>query len=54
MLLRLVSSFATVVSEAVRLKFKFWHFKKILYPATCKCFVIFNAVLYIIWTRTIP
>ena len=37
-------------SKAVRLKFEFWRFLKILYLATCKCFVIFNAVLYIIWT----
>ena len=42
------------VSEAVRLKFEFWQFLKILYPATCKCFVAFDAVLCIIWTSTIP
>ena len=29
----------------MRLKFEFLQFKKILYPATCKCFVIFNAVV---------
>ena len=33
------------VSEAVSLKFEFCRFKKKLYPATCKCFVVFNAVL---------
>ena len=32
----------------------FGDLKKILYLATCKCFVIFNTVLYIIWTSTIP
>ena len=42
------------VSEAVRLKFEFWRFFKILHPATCKYFVAFNAVLCIIWTSTIP
>ena len=41
------------VCEAVRLKFKFWQFLKILYPATCKYFGTFNAVLCIIWTSTI-
>ena len=54
MLLRLASSLATVIIQAVRPKFKFWQFLKILYPATCKCFVTFNAVLYILWTSTIP
>ena len=42
MLLCLPSSLATLVIEAVRLKFEFWQFLKILYPVTCKCFVIFN------------
>ena len=38
---------ATVVSEA---KIGvFGDFLKILYPATCKGFVVFNAVLCIIW-----
>ena len=32
----------------------FGDLKKILYPTTCKCFIIFIAVLYIIWTSTIP
>ena len=32
------------VSEAVSLKFEFWRFKKNLHPATCKRFVVFNAV----------
>ena len=32
------------VSEAVRLKFEFWQFLKILYPTTCKCFVAFDAL----------
>ena len=41
-LLYLASSHVTVVREAMRLKFKFWRVLKILYPATCKCFVIFN------------
>ena len=42
------------VSEAVRLNFEFLAiFIKILYLATCKCFVVFNAVLCIIWTSTI-
>ena len=27
---------------------------KFLYPATCMRFVVFNAVLCIIWTSTIP
>ena len=57
MLLRLASSLATVVSvvsEAVSLKFEFWRFFKIVHPATCKCFVAFDAVLCIIWTSTIP
>ena len=53
MLLHLACSFATVVSEAVSLKFEFWRFLKILYPATCKCFIAFDAVLCIIWTSTI-
>ena len=37
----LASSLATVVSEAVsKTKIWFWRFLKILYPATCKRFVI--------------
>ena len=35
------------VSEAVRLKFKFWQFLKILYPATCKCFLLYVMLFYI-------
>ena len=57
-LLCLASNLANVISEAVsevvRLKFEFWKFFKVLYPATCKCFVVFNVVLCIIWTSTIP
>ena len=30
---------------SVRLNFEFGDFFKILYPATCMCFVIFNAVV---------
>ena len=60
--LRLASRLATVVSQAVRqsssqavsLKFKVLVIFKILYPATCKRFVVFNAVLCVIWTSTIP
>ena len=43
MLLCLASSLATVVRQACRQKFEFWCFI-ILYLATCKCFLIFNAV----------
>ena len=42
------------IRQSVSLKFKFWRCFKILYPANCKCFVLFNAVLCIIWTSTIP
>ena len=41
-------------SQEVSLKFKVLAIFKILYPATCKRFVVFNAVLCIIWTSTIP
>ena len=41
-------------SQAVSLKSKVLAIFRILYPATCKCFVVFNAVLCIIWTSTIP
>ena len=39
------------VREAVRLIFELWRFKK-NYPATCKCFVEFDAVLCIICTTS--
>ena len=40
------------VSQA---KIRVLEFKKhILYLAACNCFVIINAVLYIIWSSTIP
>ena len=41
--------------ETVKQNLRFGNFlKKTLYLATCKCFVIFNVVLCIIWTSTIP
>ena len=37
-------SLVTVVSEAVRLNSNCSDILKILYPAICKCFIVFNAV----------
>ena len=47
-------SVSQAVSQVDSLKFKVLAIFKILYPATFKRFVVFNAVLCIIWASTIP
>ena len=41
---RLATVVAQSVSQAVSLKFEFWRFFKILYPATCLCLMLYYAL----------